>query len=126
MDSDLIPPVLALDREPFTLEELDQALEPLEPGSQALADALTSQGYGLPGEDFIRNRDGSRPDGHLSPFEVWEVGGLDEAQWAMAHVARLNAAETEADQLAVAMQARIDAWRKDQVERIKRRREFFV
>lgn len=104
MDADQIPPELAIEGpEPFTLEQLDR---------------FTDYPPGLPA--------GAEDARLFSEVERWEITDDGSAEWAMAHVAAIDANLAELKEQRQAYIARIDRWHTAAVLRLGGRRGFFA
>jgi hypothetical protein len=100
---DLIPPDLTMDEpEPFTLEQLDAELA-TDHDDESLADAAADH-----------------------TVERWQITCDDEAEWAMAHVAAIDANVATLGEQRKARIARINRWHDDAVRRLTPRRSFFA
>lgn len=101
--ADQIPPELALDDQPFTLDELDQVLH-------------RQQITGDPRE---------ADDVDASEVERWTITDEGSAEWAMAHYAAIQANIKALDEQAEAYVDRITRWHDSAFARLARRRDFF-
>lgn len=105
LPSDEIPPELALDGpEPFTLDHLDDVVDLLPEGSpvpEHLCDVLEL-------------------------VDRWTITDDGAAEWAMAHVAAIDANKAALDEQRKAYVERIDRWHRDAVRRLTSRRGYFA
>ena len=97
--ADQIPPALAIEVEPFTLDQLDQAMA--HPDEAPLPDELAE----------------------VHRFEVHDDGA---AEWCMAHVAAIDANLAELKEQRQAYIDRINRWHTAAVVRLGGRRGFFA
>lgn len=104
MDADLIPPELAIEGpEPFTLEQLDRYTDNV-PEARAAADDAAE----------------------LAEVERWTITDDGAAEWAMAHVAAIDANLAELKEQRQAYLDRINRWHSAAVVRLGGRRGFFA
>lgn len=98
MPTDTIPPELAIDDEPFTLEQLDAELH-----SHGDPDAAAAH-----------------------TVERWTITDAGAAEWAMAHVAAIDANLAELAEQHAAYLERIERWHKAAASKLDQRRGFFA
>ena len=106
---DMIPPELATDEPPFTLDALDKALEI----SERLGSASDEEAAQL------ANLADAQP-------LAWCITDSGAAEWAMAHVAQIDANVAQLDEQRSAYVDRITRWHSDAVRRLLQRRAFFA
>lgn len=111
-----LPPALAVEAEPFDLDDLDMALDQLNTRAAMQAEYQAGdRGIGA------LLTEAPKPDPRVTGFEIHDLG---LAEWAMRHVAEINANEVALEAQRVEWQQRIDAWHAAMTKRLAARRAF--
>lgn len=104
--TDVIPPELAADEQPFTLEQLDRTLHVIATYQQVAPD----EPHDDAGDDEVRR---------------WSVTDMGSAEWAMSHLAAIAANQRALDEQRQAYMDRINRWHEQASKRLASRAQFF-